>query len=208
MLLASLSCWIIFTLPLGFVQPPPTSCMVKVNDTPYIEASSREQRAKRSMDLDEFYYHENKNDYLEVASNVVFERLRRDINDNEVFDHTKKSNLKSDLKEINTFEIPYNIEENNVGGFENSIPNNNIVHYLKSSRVRRQATLTDESNIKDLEYKQTVFEDKTDNLDAKTIDLETLQQKNRPADILEYKRFMKVHTLLLSLIRTYGLNKT
>lgn len=36
LLLASLSCWIIFTLPLGFIQPPPTSCLVKKNHTEYV----------------------------------------------------------------------------------------------------------------------------------------------------------------------------
>lgn len=36
LLLVSLSCWIIFTLPLGFIQPPPTSCLVKKNHTEYI----------------------------------------------------------------------------------------------------------------------------------------------------------------------------
>lgn len=36
LLLASLSCWIIFTLPLGFIQPPATSCLVKKNHTEYI----------------------------------------------------------------------------------------------------------------------------------------------------------------------------
>ncbi|XP_075222109.1 major facilitator superfamily domain-containing protein 6 jef isoform X2 [Lycorma delicatula] len=35
LLLASLSCWIIFTLPLSFIQPPPTQCLVKVNVTTY-----------------------------------------------------------------------------------------------------------------------------------------------------------------------------
>lgn len=36
LLLASLSCWIIFTLPLGFIQPPATSCLVKKNHTEYV----------------------------------------------------------------------------------------------------------------------------------------------------------------------------
>jgi hypothetical protein len=33
LLLASLSAWIIFTLPLGFIQPPATSCILKENNT-------------------------------------------------------------------------------------------------------------------------------------------------------------------------------
>ncbi|XP_059622543.1 major facilitator superfamily domain-containing protein 6 [Phlebotomus argentipes] len=35
LLMASLSCWILFTLPLGFIQPPATSCLEKHNDTDY-----------------------------------------------------------------------------------------------------------------------------------------------------------------------------
>jgi len=33
LLLASLSAWIIFTLPLGLIQPPATSCILKENNT-------------------------------------------------------------------------------------------------------------------------------------------------------------------------------
>nr|CAD7256460.1 unnamed protein product [Timema shepardi] len=36
LLLASLSAWIIFTLPLGFIQPPATSCLIKKNYTDYV----------------------------------------------------------------------------------------------------------------------------------------------------------------------------
>lgn len=36
LLLASLSAWIIFTLPLGFIQPPPTSCLVRRNDSNFV----------------------------------------------------------------------------------------------------------------------------------------------------------------------------
>lgn len=35
LLLASLSCWIIFTLPLSFIQPPATLCLIKKNTTSY-----------------------------------------------------------------------------------------------------------------------------------------------------------------------------
>uniref|UniRef100_A0A1B0GL19 Major facilitator superfamily associated domain-containing protein n=2 Tax=Lutzomyia longipalpis TaxID=7200 RepID=A0A1B0GL19_LUTLO len=35
LLLASLSCWILFTLPLGFIQPPATSCLERRNATDY-----------------------------------------------------------------------------------------------------------------------------------------------------------------------------
>lgn len=35
LLLASLTSWIIFTLPLGFIQPPATSCIIRYNSTTY-----------------------------------------------------------------------------------------------------------------------------------------------------------------------------
>ena len=34
--MGSLSCWIIFTLPLGIIQPSAVSCIVKVNATTYL----------------------------------------------------------------------------------------------------------------------------------------------------------------------------
>uniref|UniRef100_A0A8D8TP46 Major facilitator superfamily domain-containing protein 6 n=1 Tax=Cacopsylla melanoneura TaxID=428564 RepID=A0A8D8TP46_9HEMI len=55
-LLVSLSCWIIFTLPLGFIQPPATSCIIK-NHTEYILAvpdRSLFKRAIRSADEETF----------------------------------------------------------------------------------------------------------------------------------------------------------
>lgn len=35
LLVASLTCWIVFTLPLGFIQPPPAGCMEGINATTY-----------------------------------------------------------------------------------------------------------------------------------------------------------------------------
>lgn len=187
-LLASLSCWIIFTLPLGFVQPPPTSCMVRSNDTYYLEASSREQRiVKRSTDLDELYYPE-KEEYLEVASNVVFERLRRSTDDNEILDYTKKPNS---LKETNMFETSFDIVKNDITSFDND---GSIAYDLETNRVKRQLSRTYKNNIGNLRY--LIHEDNVDS-DSKTIDLETLQKNNRPADILEYKHFMKVYIFFL-----------
>ncbi|XP_018313683.1 major facilitator superfamily domain-containing protein 6 isoform X1 [Mycetomoellerius zeteki] len=183
LLLASLSCWIIFTLPLGFIQPPPTSCMVSTNDTPYLEASNREQRiVKRSTDLNELYYPENKEEYLEVASNVVFERLRRSTDDNEVLDYKKKPNSK-EFSVIGS----YDIEKNGVRKFDKG---DYIIYDLRNNRVRRQTSLTDKDDAGNLRYK-LLSESNVDNADAMGIDLETLQKKNRPADVLEYKRFMK-----------------
>ncbi|KMQ92798.1 major facilitator superfamily domain-containing protein 6-like isoform x1 protein [Lasius niger] len=182
-LLASLSCWIIFTLPLGFVQPPPTSCMVISNDTYYLEASSKEQRiVKRSTDLDELYYPENKEEYLEVASNVVFERLRRSTDDNEILDYTKKPNS---LKETKMFKTSFDNVKNDITSFDND---GSIAYDLENNRVKRQISRTNKNNIGNLRYLRN--EDDVDS-DSKTIDLETLQEKNRPADILGYKHFMK-----------------
>lgn len=181
-LLASLSCWIIFTLPLGFIQPPPTSCMGKneSNDriSTYLVASNRELRiVKRSTKLEELYYPENKEEYLEVASNVVFERLRRSTDDNEIFDYMKKPKP----KEFSTFGS-YDIERNDVTDFDN------IAYDLRNNRVRRQTSVTDKGDVGELKYKLL---SESDDADARGIDLEALQEKNRPADVLEYKRFMK-----------------
>ena len=44
LLLASLSAWIIFTLPLGFIQPPPTSCILKENHTYVIKSPEPAER--------------------------------------------------------------------------------------------------------------------------------------------------------------------
>lgn len=50
LLLASLSAWIIFTVPLGFIQPPPTSCIEIKNDSVYIKTFERPNIQKRSAD--------------------------------------------------------------------------------------------------------------------------------------------------------------
>jgi len=163
--------------------------MVSTNNTPYLEASNREQRiVKRSTDLSDLYYPENKEEYLEVASNVVFERLRRNTDDNEVFDYKKKLNS----KEFSTFGS-YDIEKN---GVRKSNKGGYIIYDLRNNRVRRQTSLTDKDDAGNLRYK-LLSESNVDNADATGIDLETLQKKNRPADVLEYKRFMKVQILVL-----------
>lgn len=53
LLLASLSAWIVFTLPLGFVQPPAKSCILRFNDTYYelkTPETSSSRVLKRSVD--------------------------------------------------------------------------------------------------------------------------------------------------------------
>lgn len=193
LLLASLSCWIIFTLPLGFVQPPPTSCMIRKNDTPYLAASNREQRiVKRSID-DELYYPEHKEEFLEVASNVVFERLRRNTDDNEIFDYVKKP------KKFSASGSYDDIKRNGDKDFDNG---GSTMYDLRNNRVRRQ-TSTDKDDVGDLGSLS-----ESSDVNARGIDLEMLQKKNRPADVLEYKRFMKVQTFMSFLYMWYKIYNT
>lgn len=51
MLLCSLGAWIVFTLPLGFIQPPATSCIQRVNETYYeLRVPETPRLLKRSVD--------------------------------------------------------------------------------------------------------------------------------------------------------------
>lgn len=51
LLLASLSAWIIFTLPLGFIQPPAEKCIVRYNESFYrLETPHVSRILKRSVD--------------------------------------------------------------------------------------------------------------------------------------------------------------
>lgn len=140
-LLASLSCWIIFTLPLGFFQPPGVKCMVWKNNSYWLEDAGQTNRVKRSLETAEFYDGFNEEDHeadLEVAENVVFEQLRR-----------KRRSL----------------DDNG------------------HKRIQRQA---------DFNYKQFSEDDKHD--EAKDIDFRSIAKSNRPADVLEYKKFLQVLT--------------
>ncbi|KAL2723687.1 major facilitator superfamily domain-containing protein 6-like isoform X1 [Vespula maculifrons] len=180
-LLGSLSCWIIFTLPLGFIQPPATSCMVNENYTSFLKASSPGQRiVKRSIDLDECYNAATEDEYLEVAANVVFERLRRNTDDNEIFDRTKSFDGQVKADEVKK------IDDYNNGKARR-------IYDIENNRVRKRRAASNEENTSsgDLRYEQLVFEDDTSDPNAKIIDFEALQRKNRPADVLEYKRFLK-----------------
>ena len=140
----------------------------------YLEASSPQQRiVKRSASMDDFY-HRNDDDCLEVAANVVFERLRKD-------EDTSANNVQQNARDSSEKE---NYDHNN-------------------NRVRREVSTTEENPVEDLKYKQLVFEDDANDPEAKTIDFETLQRKNRPADVLEYKRFLNV-----SFVGLRSINKT
>ncbi|KAI4488195.1 hypothetical protein M0804_005043 [Polistes exclamans] len=191
-LLGSLSCWIIFTLPLGFIQPPATSCMVRDNHTNILKLFKPEQRiVKRSIDLDECYHAPSDDEYLEVAANVVFERLRRDAEDNEIYD---RKEIHSDDQAKSDPIASYNVEQNEVKKLDdNNGKETPIVYDLETNRVRKRRAASNEENTSsgDLRYEQLVFEDEANDPDAKIIDFEALQRKNRPADVLEYKRFLK-----------------
>lgn len=55
LLLASLSAWILFTLPLGFIQPPATSCIERRNATDYELSIPQVPRIlKRSVDVNDY----------------------------------------------------------------------------------------------------------------------------------------------------------
>ncbi|XP_012281438.1 major facilitator superfamily domain-containing protein 6 [Orussus abietinus] len=174
-LLASISCWIIFTLPMGFIQPPATSCMTRKNNTHYLEVPSPDQRiVKRSADLDEYCQQDEDSEYLEVADNVVFERLRRSVDDNEVGSEWGPGTKK--------LEKTYDLDTNEIQGRSYDLENN---------RVRRQVPGT-EGTIGDLRYERFVADNSaTENPEEPALDFETLHRNNRPADVLEYKRFLK-----------------
>lgn len=155
--------------------------MVKENSTSFLKASSPGQRiVKRSIDLDECYHAPTEDEYLEVAANVVFERLRRNADDNEIID----GQANGDVIEQNKIK---RIDDNNNGEARK-------VYDLENNRVRKRRAPSNEENTSsgDLRYEQLVFEDDASDPNAKIIDFEALQRKNRPADVLEYKRFLKV----------------
>lgn len=55
LLLASIGCWIFFTLPIGFIQPAPTSCLEMKNDTYFELRTPRVPRRMKREALDESY---------------------------------------------------------------------------------------------------------------------------------------------------------
>lgn len=60
LLLASLSAWIVFTLPLGFIQPPATSCIEQINSTYYrLRTPEVPRLLKRSVDNLDFFIEGN-----------------------------------------------------------------------------------------------------------------------------------------------------
>lgn len=152
------------------------------NHTWYLARPNSGPRIKRSLDVEDYYRqpHTEDEEYLEVAANVVFERLRRSIDDNEIVDRASK--LVTDSR------AAYDLIGNGVvrpGDDDHS-------SYLKT-RVRRQAPSSiGKDTSGDLNYKQFVFDDVITDPTAQTIDFRSISKQNRPADVLEYKRFLKV----------------
>lgn len=58
-LLASLACWILFTLPLGFIQPPPTSCIIQINNTEFLDLPESEKKIVKRYSLNQEILYEN-----------------------------------------------------------------------------------------------------------------------------------------------------
>ncbi|XP_034936682.1 major facilitator superfamily domain-containing protein 6 isoform X2 [Chelonus insularis] len=165
-LLASLSCWIVFTLPLGFVQPPATSCIFKKNGTWRLEIADENMRSRRSIPITNYYLPDQGSEDLESAANVVFEQYVRSEND--------------------VIHKGYSY-----GLINNNVDNDSMKQRLQSNRVRRQAD-TNSGEAVDLKYKQYVLTDSTeDSSNTQDIDFRTIAKQNRPADVLEYKRFLK-----------------
>lgn len=72
LLLASLSAWIVFTLPLGFIQPPAEKCIVRYNDSYYrLETPHTPRILKRSVD--------NLPELIEQSNFEQKVRLKRDV---------------------------------------------------------------------------------------------------------------------------------
>ncbi|XP_048516352.1 major facilitator superfamily domain-containing protein 6 isoform X3 [Athalia rosae] len=177
-LLASLSCWIVFTLPLGFIQPPATSCMTRENNTLYLRIPEPDTRiGKRSINMQSYYLPDDDMTDLEVAENVVFERIRRNVDDEEP-DRSDYTNVKRALQS-------YNYENNEVDELMSP-------YDLQGNRVKREAPVdVGDAVMEDLEYKQFIENSELQDPTAQVVDLKSLERKNRPADVLEYKRFLK-----------------
>lgn len=78
MLLSSLGAWIIFTLPLGFIQPPATSCIERFNNTAYeLKTPEVPRILKRSVSIEQY----NEADSLEEIARTV----KRSIDEEEQY---------------------------------------------------------------------------------------------------------------------------
>lgn len=77
-MLTSLACWIVFTLPIGFIQPPATSCMERKNDeyTLKVPEVTRPGLLKREIHLDSYDFNFIPNDNLDVPHMVNKRSIR------------------------------------------------------------------------------------------------------------------------------------
>uniref|UniRef100_A0A1B0DI68 Major facilitator superfamily associated domain-containing protein n=2 Tax=Phlebotomus papatasi TaxID=29031 RepID=A0A1B0DI68_PHLPP len=78
LLLASLSCWILFTLPLGFIQPPATSCLERRNASDYeLKVPQVPRILKRS--ITDSSADELEESFGTFAKSQRFERITRSV---------------------------------------------------------------------------------------------------------------------------------
>ncbi|XP_034235369.1 major facilitator superfamily domain-containing protein 6 isoform X2 [Thrips palmi] len=78
LLLCSLSCWIIFTLPLGFIQPPVTSCIKHKNATDWVlQTPELNRMLKREAPLSLFLLEEADEETMSPAQRFGLDRSAR-----------------------------------------------------------------------------------------------------------------------------------
>lgn len=80
LLLASLTSWILFTLPLGFIQPPATSCIASVNATTFelvVPQAPISRIHKRSIDEPASPLDELNKAMAAINNNITLKRSKR-----------------------------------------------------------------------------------------------------------------------------------
>lgn len=149
-LLASLSCWIIFTLPLGFIQPPATSCMIYKNHSRYLYIPDSDQKiVKRSANLEKEKIALTNIADLKDSSHPM---SSKHPDSSQTFD----VQIPQEYRYIDR-ELGYNIRRKR----------REIGDVLKTYN-------------------------RTENVDNGRMNLEEFSKHNRPADMLQYKKFLKV----------------
>ncbi|KAJ8683655.1 hypothetical protein QAD02_019447 [Eretmocerus hayati] len=139
-LLASLSCWIIFTLPLGFIQPSGTSCMMYYasNQSFILEIPAADARIKRSakFELEPALSDEPDERAIKLAEENYMRQLREEMS----------------------------------GGSTGE-------GHSSRHRLKRQTSISES-----LQNAGTGVED---------VNMDQIFLMNRPADVAEYKKFLK-----------------
>ena len=160
--------------------------MVLRNDSYYLEPPKNAKGpriVKRSINNDEFRPATEDTDYLEVAANVVFERLRRNVDDHLLIHHSLPLGGTS-----------YNL--NKLPPLSELVAEaSNYKEGLHDKFKRQTPSQSSDNESTNLRYEQFIVDDATDDT-ASGIDMDALVQKNRPADVLEYKRFLKASDLI------------